>query len=149
MRKEAEINSLGFSHELFEKFIREDSNSFLTPAFMLYVPESESYFNQLSTEVKESYYGKKIAEKIRKLEKIRPGKKVPNLKCTDFLGNQFSLYDNNDKYTLIEFWASWCKPCRTTHPDLITLFDRFQNSGLQIVSISIDKPGGEKELMGS
>lgn len=60
-------------------------------------------------------------------------------------GTPFSLKNLEGKYVLLDFWGSWCQPCRENHPQLITLYKRFQNEsfrdseGFEIVSIGVEK----------
>lgn len=138
--KEAIIDSLGYTPQLIEKFAQEDSNSLLSPLFMFATENSEKYFDHLSSMVKESYYGEKFAEKKARLDRVGYGQRAADINCTDFLGTPFSLYGLNKRFTLIEFWASWCRPCRASHPELISLFQKYNNRGLDIVSISVDDP---------
>ena len=57
---------------------------------------------------------------------------------TDKEGNKFSLNDYKDKITIIDFWASWCKPCREESPILKNLYTKYHSKGLEIISISMD-----------
>jgi thiol-disulfide isomerase/thioredoxin len=60
-------------------------------------------------------------------------------------GNSFSLEELEGKYVLLDFWGSWCGPCRETHPQMVELYNRFQNqhfkdsSGFEIVSIAVEQ----------
>ena len=60
-------------------------------------------------------------------------------------GSEFSLKDLQGKYVLMEFWGSWCGPCRQTHPQLVELYNRFRNQGFrdsegfEIVSIAVEQ----------
>lgn len=54
-------------------------------------------------------------------------------------GEMLSLTDLKSELTIIDFWASWCKPCRAENPNLISLYGEWKDNGLEIVSISVDK----------
>lgn len=67
------------------------------------------------------------------------GKPAPGFRLKDDKGNTHNLADFKGQYVLIDFWASWCKPCREQNPLLIKLNEQYKNKGLSIVSISIDE----------
>lgn len=138
--KEKEIDSIGVSKMLFEGYVQKDTASLLSPVFILFSEGGEKYFNNLTPKVKESYYGQKVANKIEKKERTKPGNLAPSINCEDHLGTKFSLHESQSKYTILDFWASWCGPCRKSHPELISLHRKYNQQGLRIVSISLDKP---------
>lgn len=69
------------------------------------------------------------------------GKKAPNFSGPNPEGNIVNLNDIKGKVTLIDFWASWCKPCRRENPNVVRVYEKYHNKGLEIISVSLDKPG--------
>ena len=71
----------------------------------------------------------------------KKGLQAPDFQVTASNGEQTSLKElsANKKYILIDFWASWCKPCRKEIPNLKKLYELYAAKGFQIISISIDK----------
>lgn len=67
------------------------------------------------------------------------GKESPNFTLKDLSGNEVSLSSYRGKVILINFWATWCKPCKDEMPSLNSLFNRFKNKGFVILGISIDR----------
>lgn len=63
----------------------------------------------------------------------------PSFTLVSDKGEMLSLVSLKKKLTIVDFWASWCKPCRAENPNLITLYSKFKDKGLEIVSVSIDK----------
>ncbi len=62
-------------------------------------------------------------------------------------GEMLSLSDIKSKLTIIDFWASWCKPCRAENPNLISLYSKWKDKGLEIVSVSIDKVADKEKWL--
>lgn len=69
---------------------------------------------------------------------LQPGKAVPSISYPDDKGKMQSLDKYKGKYILMDFWASWCGPCRAAVPKVKELYSQYHNDGLEIVSISID-----------
>lgn len=67
------------------------------------------------------------------------GKVLPEFKLTDINGKTVSLKDFKGKYVLIDFWASWCGPCKGEMPYLKNIYNKYKNKGLVVISISCDK----------
>ena len=68
-------------------------------------------------------------------------KPLPNLVLDTIGGEKWSLYENRGKVVLLNFWATWCEPCRTETPMLVKLADEFEPRGLRIVGIALDVDG--------
>ena len=96
-------------------------------------------FNSLSTLQQNSYYGLLIKKEIKGRQKLRNliGTKAPSFKTRDVSNNIISL-DNiyKDKIVLLDFWASWCIPCRASHPNLVSLYKKYKNKGFEIIGIA-------------
>lgn len=77
--------------------------------------------------------------KITRFENIAKGAKVMEITSQDTLGNSVSLSNFKGKYVLIDFWASWCGPCRVENPTLVKVYDLYKDKGFEIYGISLDK----------
>ncbi|MGV3696135.1 peroxiredoxin family protein [Flavobacterium sp.] len=64
---------------------------------------------------------------------------APDFKAPNPNGKMVSLKESLGKVTLIDFWASWCAPCREENPNVVALYSEFHNKGLNIISVSLDK----------
>ncbi len=86
-----------------------------------------------------------LKEKRDVLEKVAIGKKFTEIEQNDTLGNIIKLSDlvNGNQYVLIDFWASWCKPCRKANPVLRSIYKQYHKKGFEIISVSLDENDSE------
>lgn len=96
-------------------------------------------YDALSPEYKASSNGKMVAERLAKTKKFAIGQPAINFSQTDDKGNTVALTDvNKGKYVLIDFWASWCGPCRVEYPFLKKAYAQFKDKNFEIIGISLD-----------
>lgn len=91
-----------------------------------------------SQEYELSKYGKRIAKGTRKKTPEMVGKPMPIVGTTHD-GKPFDIQELNGKVVLVDFWATWCGPCRELLPDLAKLYEEYHDRGLEIVGVSIDE----------
>ncbi|MBW4889044.1 AhpC/TSA family protein [Mucilaginibacter sp. HMF5004] len=112
-----------------------------------YYPEAsdlEPIFNVLSPALKESKTGKRYAEMIPKLKLVAIGAQAPEFAQNDKDGKAIALSSFKGKYVLIDFWASWCGPCRRENPNVVKAFNQFKDKNFTILGVSLDRPNGRE-----
>ena len=95
-------------------------------------------FDPLKPAIKDSYYGRVMGELVAKLDVLSIGKTAPAFSQADPDGKMISLESFRGKYVLLDFWASWCGPCRQENPNLVRTYQKFQDK-LSILGISLDQ----------
>ncbi len=114
------------------------------------IEKAEKTFNGLDKVLKESKIGKKVSEKIKetkglnsitspKAGAVKEGSVAPDFKGKSPEGKEVSLKENLGKVTIIDFWASWCGPCRAENPSVVALYNEYKSKGLSIVGVSLDE----------
>jgi len=95
-------------------------------------------YEALGEEAKAIIYGKQVADELVKLEKVTVGAVAPNFSAPLADGGVLSLHETKAKVKVVDFWASWCLPCRQENVNLIKIYKRYRPKGLEIISVSID-----------
>lgn len=100
-----------------------------------------SAFRRFDKKNQKSSLGVEMRKKLLLSKKTMPGKRVADFIMTDKWGAEVLLKDNlgNNKFILLDFWASWCVPCRKNSAFLRSIFNKYHNRGFSILSISFDK----------
>ena len=82
---------------------------------------------------------RQLVNKVNATKRIAIGAIAPGFVSTDTAGKKIDLKGYRGKYTFVEFWASWCAPCREESPTLVRLYNEYKDKGFAILSVSIDK----------
>ena len=96
-------------------------------------------YDKMDASIKDAAIGKEIAARIDLLSKVEEGKPAQEFTQSTPDGKQVKLADYKGKYVLIEFWASWCGPCRAENPNLLKQYKMYNSKGFDILSVSLDK----------
>lgn len=139
VRKEMNANA--------EKYMSSHPKSFITAILLesfIGAPfmdgkKLEEYYNNLDPELKKTTVGKSIEKKLADLKNVNVGRRAPDFSAPDTTGKKVSLNESLNAITIIDFWASWCGPCRQENPNMVALYKEFHSQGLNIIGVSLDK----------
>lgn len=99
--------------------------------------EAEPIFNTFSKDVLSSRFGKNINE-LLSVSSTEIGDVAPNFTAPNPEGKSVSLSDIKGKVTIIDFWAAWCGPCRRENPNVVKVYEKYHEKGLEIIGVSLD-----------
>ena len=108
-----------------------------------YLPDDirpyDKLFNTLNKEVRKSKEGVALKKTIDGFMAVRIGVEAPMFQQADTSGKMLSLKDLRGKYVLIDFWASWCAPCREENPNVVKAYEQFKDKNFTVLGVSLDK----------
>jgi peroxiredoxin len=105
------------------------------------IPDYEAVsplFNSFSESVKNSLAGKDYAAILEKMKMTAIGAMAPEFTLNDTLGNPIALSSYRGRYVLVDFWASWCGPCRAENPNVVKSYAKYHGKGFDILGVSLD-----------
>lgn len=131
--------------EHIKKYILNNSSSVLAPYIIrrelihsIDLKELTELTNTISPELKDNKYTKELHQRIEILRSLEPGMPAPEFTQNDTAGNPVNLSDFKGKYLLIDFWASWCVPCRKANPTVVAMYNKYNTKGFTILGVSMD-----------
>lgn len=127
-------------------FVASKKSSFVS-AFLLSVSSQvtadpivlEQRFNMLSEEVRNSEIGKSLANSIAYFKVGAVGTDALDFTQNDVQGKPVKLSAFKGKYVLLDFWASWCKPCRLENPNVVKVYNKFKSKNFTVLGVSLDQ----------
>lgn len=105
--------------------------------------EIEPIFLKLSKEVRQLTTARQLEARFLAERSIKIGSKAPDFSQPDTKGKMVKVSDFKGKYVLIDFWASWCSPCRAENPNLVKAYHKYNSKGLEVLAVSLDDTKGK------
>ena len=102
------------------------------------ISEIEPLFNSLSSAIQDTNEGKAISKQINIGKVTAIGSTAPDFTQNDPKGNPVSLSGFRGKYLFIDFWASWCGPCRKENPNVVKAYQQYKDKNFEILGVSLD-----------
>lgn len=130
-----------------ETWARENPSSFASASCLWVLADRipferlDRLYSALSPDVRGTSLMQRLGVKVEGKRRSLAGKPAADFDAPDTSGGRVRLADFKGRYVLLDFWASWCVPCRQENPGLKALYARYKERGLEIIGISVDEDG--------
>lgn len=146
-RLEQQLDSIQTQMDNLQKnFVKTHPASYVSPSILVSLSyemeadEIESMINGLDTSIAALPPIKSLKERVAVMKSVGIGHKAPDFTLNDVNGNALALSSKiGSKLLLIDFWASWCNPCRKENPNVVKVYGEFHKKGFDVFGVSLDQ----------